>query len=97
MNGVEASNSPISSTYLPFDAGELRIGSGYGGTFSGILDEVRIYNRALGEDEVRQVYSGLVSAGQIATVKFITSMDAGTHIVRLCTPSACQTGYLTII
>lgn len=34
--------------------------------------------------------------GQLATVKFLTTLSRGTHTFRLCTPSACQTGYLTI-
>lgn len=61
-------------------------------------DEYAIYNRALTRQEVQQLYSGLVSPGQLATVKFLTPtpLSPGTHTIKLCTASACQTGYLTI-
>lgn len=63
----------------------------------GILDEVRIYNEVLAGEEVRNLYSGLVAPGQVATVKFMTELAKGTHTIRLCTPSMCAKGYLTII
>lgn len=37
-----------------------------------------------------------IPPGRLATVKFLTTLSRGTHTIRLCTPSACQTGYLTI-
>ena len=33
------------------------IGRGYAGSFRGLIDDVRIYNRALSADDVRSVYS----------------------------------------
>ena len=65
--------------------------------FNGTIDEVRIFSRALSPEEISSLYSGLVSAGQIATVKFLTPLTAGTHTIRLCTPGACQGSYLTIL
>jgi len=35
--------------------------------------------------------------GQLATVKFLTTLSPGTHTIKLCTASACQTGYLNIV
>ena len=32
------------------------IGRGYAGSFRGLIDDVRIYNRALSADDVRSVY-----------------------------------------
>lgn len=64
--------------------------------FNGIIDEVFIYNRALSEDEVKQLYSGLVPAGQLATIKPLSPLSKGTHTLRLCTSSMCNTAILTI-
>jgi hypothetical protein len=41
-------------------------------------------------------WHGSISPGKLATVTFLTSLSPGTHTFRLCTASACQTGYLTI-
>ncbi|MBU5537116.1 MAG: LamG domain-containing protein [Candidatus Aenigmarchaeota archaeon] len=64
--------------------------------FSGIIDEVRIYNRALSESEIKQLHSGLVSPGQTATIKPLISLSKGTHTLRLCTSSMCSTAILTV-
>lgn len=38
-----------------------------------------------------------IPPGRLAKVKFLTPLSPGTHTFRLCTPSACQAGYLTIV
>lgn len=75
-----------------------RMGSALGGSvpFTGLMDEVAIYNKALSESEIKQLYSGLVSPGQLATIKPLTSLSKGTHTLRLCAGGSCNTAILTI-
>lgn len=61
------------------------------------IDELRIYNRALSENEIQQLYLGLVAPGQLAKVKPLTPLSKGTHALRLCTSSICNTAILTIV
>ena len=49
----------VLSGVVQIDPTTLAIGAGYwnnGEYFAGVIDEVRIYNRALSEDEVKQNY-----------------------------------------
>ncbi|MBI1978818.1 MAG: LamG domain-containing protein [Candidatus Aenigmarchaeota archaeon] len=62
-----------------------------------LIDEVSIYNRALSGGEISALYSGLVTPGQLATIKPLASLSKGTHTLRLCTSSMCNTAILTII
>jgi len=64
--------------------------------FNGIVDEVGIYKRPLSVSEIQQLYNGLVPSGQTATVKPLTSLTRGTHTLRLCTGSMCNTAILTV-
>ena len=60
INGVlDNSLSGAAATTFYRYANVWRVGSKIGGTnyFSGSIDEVRIYNRTLSEDEVRQLYN----------------------------------------
>ncbi|MBI2547213.1 MAG: LamG domain-containing protein [Candidatus Aenigmarchaeota archaeon] len=81
-------------------AGPLRIGSAGDccptEKFYGTIDEVALFNRALTGAEVQQLYSGIVSPSQTATVKFLPPLTKGMHSLRLCSPSMCNTGYVTI-
>ncbi|MBI1979004.1 MAG: LamG domain-containing protein [Candidatus Aenigmarchaeota archaeon] len=66
--------------------------------FDGMIDEVKIYTRTLTEQEVRASYNigGQINPGQIATMKVYGLSTKGTHTLRLCTSSICNTAYLTI-
>lgn len=56
-NGVQSNSTP--ATYSPATASSLNalIGKGYTNIFAGIIDEVRIYNRALSATEVLSIYN----------------------------------------
>ena len=73
VNGeLEAQNSS-SGTMDGTIAENLKIGASYvySNTFNGIIDEVRIYNRALSEEEIRAHYlQGLRTHGLVQTNKF---------------------------
>ncbi len=86
-----AISSPVTSG-RPLTIGR---GNTWGNT-NGIIDEVVVYNRALSESEIKQLYSGLVSPGQVATIKPLATLTKGTHTLRLCTSSMCNTAILTI-
>lgn len=77
----------------------LRFGTRYTEStyFDGMLDEISVFNRALSEPEVQQLYSGLVAPGQTGTVKILETLTKGTHSLRLCSPGMCVRGYVTII
>lgn len=58
VNGEPIGNFTDSSNYNPSIGYGQRIGTGYSGVnnFNGLLDEVRVYKRALSPEEVRQHY-----------------------------------------
>jgi len=66
----------------------------------GTIDEVKIYNKALTENEINALYVSygetILEPGQIVTVKPITTLSKGTHNLRLCTSSVCNAAILTI-
>ena len=64
-------NRQLTSAYLN-NATILYLGNGYNGYFDGLLDEVRIYNRALSPAEVSQLYN--YAPGPVGYWKF----DEGT-------------------
>jgi hypothetical protein len=88
----------VSGTYqIPSD---IYLGMVYtGGGFNGIIDEVRVYNRALTEQEIKASYNigSIIKPGTTATMKIFNTFSKGTHTVRVCTPSMCRIGYLTIV
>jgi len=61
VNGNKVDSDSITSNRFS-DHGSLRIGGRGDGSafFKGIIDEVRIYNRALSEDEVKQLYKSQI-------------------------------------
>src|SRR5205823_12388907 len=55
-DGVAVANSNVSGTLSP-TTGTLQIGaSQYGEYFKGIIDEVRVYKRALSDTEIQAIY-----------------------------------------
>ncbi|MEM5814143.1 MAG: LamG-like jellyroll fold domain-containing protein, partial [Candidatus Aenigmatarchaeota archaeon] len=61
VSGTVSGNLVVDNTNLQIGR---NLDGGNGNYFSGIIDEVRIYNRALSESEIKQLHSGLVSPGQ---------------------------------
>mgnify|MGYP000850970264 CR=1 FL=1 len=59
LNGQKRTSSPYSEL-LPIGDSPLIIGWGHGRTyhFNGIIDEVKIYNRALSQDEIEDIFKG---------------------------------------
>ena len=99
VNGQEVDTTDRSG--LIWQAGLSQIEfvySSWWNTYSiGGLDEVHIYNRGLSAGEIKQLYTGLIDAGQSGTIKFITPLSRGSHSARICTPSMCTRGSLMII
>ncbi len=57
LDGVEIDSDPY-STAITDTANDLRIGQSSGGyPFGGLIDEVRVYNRALSAAEMKQLYN----------------------------------------
>ncbi|OGM90939.1 hypothetical protein A2755_01925 [Candidatus Wolfebacteria bacterium RIFCSPHIGHO2_01_FULL_48_22] len=56
-NGLLASTNPWSYGIGSTDAYDLIIGSFWGSNFTGIIDDVRIYNRALSAAEIQAIYN----------------------------------------
>jgi hypothetical protein len=54
-NGVFV-NSATFTIYPVASPDPIKIATGYAGYFQGLIDEVRIYNRALSEDEIKELY-----------------------------------------
>ena len=67
--------------------------------FNGIIDDIKIYNRALSDQEVKASYNigSQINPGSTATIKIYNQVSKGTHTVRLCTSSMCNTAILTIV
>lgn len=84
LNGSQINGSPTfyggsSGSYLAQSGYGLQIGLGHPGEwFKGALDEVRIYNRALSDAEVQQLYSqsGTTPTTQRAKVTSVTVGEA---------------------
>ena len=64
VDGVEESNNYIGSTTLYANDEPVIIGSSRGTAefWNGIIDEVRIYNRALSENEIKMLYYNRIGA-----------------------------------
>ena len=79
INGEEDPNSPFTETNTP-GATDLDVEIGYGGHtndyFNGLIDEVRIYNRALSEEEIRALYE----RGVAPRPKLAIEMDIDTSL-----------------
>ncbi len=75
-NGVEVGSDSGTFSYI-IPAMELHIGNGYqnGRFFNGLIDEVRVYNRALSAEEIKTNYEvGLTSTPTPTPVKATTSI-----------------------
>ncbi len=83
--------SSIASVYIGNDAYNSQ-------DFNGIIDELRIYNRALSDQEIKASYTigSQINAGEIATIKIYNSLTKGIHNLKLCTSSMCTSGPITI-
>ena len=57
LNGIEIHSDTLISS-ISFDSSDLLIGAvdGRNYSFNGIIDETRVYNRSLSENEIRQLY-----------------------------------------
>lgn len=62
LNGSLVATQTFSGTYTDFY--DLKIGAGRDGLFNGVLDEVRVYNRALSASEVQDVYGDTGASSQ---------------------------------
>jgi len=61
LNGVDKGIGPISNSTTAMPDADLKIGKyteAYPQVFNGIIDEVRIYNRALEPEEIQTLYNG---------------------------------------
>jgi hypothetical protein len=58
VNGTLAAEAPVNGAQVPTNGLPVRIGadSGGGSPFPGIIDEVRLFNRALTDAEVSLLY-----------------------------------------
>ncbi len=82
--------------------GDIRMGSHANNPswyFNGIIDEVRIYNRSLPEQEIKANFDigSQINSGQLSTLEIYNNLTAGIHTLRICTSSLCSTAYLTIV
>jgi nitrous oxidase accessory protein NosD len=66
--------------------------------FKGTIDEVRIYNRALSADDIKSIYTSgnAINPNSLATIAISSTLASGTHTVKVCTSSMCQSSYLSI-
>lgn len=100
VGGVQkASASWFSSGDIANEARPLNIGGNRQAPFfSGMIDEVKIYNRALSAQEIKAEYDigSQINPGEIATMKIYNQLSRGTHTLRLCTSSMCNTAILAI-
>ena len=97
--GPLATTGSITATTVPLRIGARKVGAAIDFQYAGRIDEVRIYNKALTASKIKELFSGStpVPPGQTATVKVLKELSQGTHTLRLCTASICNTAILTII
>ncbi|MBI4009947.1 MAG: LamG domain-containing protein [Candidatus Aenigmarchaeota archaeon] len=100
VNGVRENTKAVTITMFTNNR-NIPIGSGLPAPitlFNGIIDEVRIYNRALSDQEVKANYAigTQINPGEIATIKVYNQLSKGTHTLRICTSSMCNTAILRI-
>ena len=98
VNLGDATNNIPNIKHIIFNGG---CGCGYGNFRQGIiLDEVRIYNKALSEAEIKALYAAkgetILEPGGTLIVKPIAALSQGRHTLRLCTASMCQAAHLSI-
>jgi hypothetical protein len=61
INGVKTNEATANYAAAVASGNNLRIGLGYAGAFLGLIDEVAIYNQALSDTEVADLFSGTSS------------------------------------
>ncbi len=94
--------SPAASGNIYESTAPVQIGAYYQEPtykFEGIIDEVRIYNRTLTDQEIKAAYNigSMIKPGTTATMKISGQFSKGTHTVRACTSSVCRIGYFTLV
>jgi hypothetical protein len=104
VNGINVDTIPKTGSLRP-NSGDVIIGHDQfmGGNpwFDGILDEIRVYSRALTMDEIREnMLTGgrdfKIAPSTTARIKIFNPLYQGTHTIRICTPTMCQTGYIYV-
>jgi hypothetical protein len=80
INGAEQASCPYSTSGIRTTSGFFGIGGSHGGgSFTGLIDDVRIYNRALTVAEVDTLNkAGTITSGQKAHFTFDTNFVSGT-------------------
>ncbi len=68
------------------------------GTMPMLVDDHRVYNRALSDQEVKANYNigSQINAGETGAIKIYNQLSKGTHTLRLCTSSMCNTAILIV-
>ncbi|MBI1978944.1 MAG: LamG domain-containing protein [Candidatus Aenigmarchaeota archaeon] len=95
-------NGPVLLTGIDnfTETSNFTIGDVAGGGFpcACLLDSVTVYRRALSEQEIKAEYDlgSQINSGEIATIKIYNQLSKGTHTLRLCTSSICNTAILTV-
>ncbi|MDI6807330.1 MAG: hypothetical protein QMD14_06045 [Candidatus Aenigmarchaeota archaeon] len=100
VDSIEQASISGKTSSIPVNTNPISIGKDWN-EFDGIIDEVRIYNRALSAEEIKALYNmgGMIKPGQTGTIKLYPSspLSKGLHTIKICTPSMCNTGYLTVV
>ena len=81
---------PVNNTQGPVSIGK-NLDSGLSNFFNGTVDEYAIFNRALSQQEIQNLFNGLVAPQGSATVQLlnITPLSQGIHRVKVCSSSQC--------
>lgn len=77
LNGVKVGSAPFSGSIAP--SGDVSVGDNiaYGGDhFDGAIDDVRIYDRALSPQEVRELYTGSATVDASRNAKLTDGLSA---------------------
>ena len=105
-DGVEVARRNASTSYQ--GSGQLLIGRGFGrfgvSTFAGLLDDLRVYDRALASNEVAALYNAAGSGGPVPVVFAETSTTGCTKVITrtwtaadVCNNSVTATQKITVV
>ena len=80
INGSLTTSIALNNVILPLHANRIfRIGDNYGAIsefWSGVIDDIRIYNRTLSDSEVQQLYSGVSPSVIVKPYTFMSGTPA---------------------
>jgi parallel beta-helix repeat protein len=82
INGVQDPNTAVATGTMGSDAGVTKAIGSHGGLdqfFSGLIDEVEVFNRALTADEIQSIFNA-GGSGKCKTVRFYVSNDGNNTI-----------------